>query len=221
MSTRIRKEEYTSLGDFVRTSFVRDQAIIMARYPKLNADFLASFTAKLEEIKTLESGLILTESQKTVTANLYAEAGILNKELNFLNSYIADAGLNNSVVTAMKSDLFKNNIEGAILKIESVKQFITAHLTALEAEGMAATFPAALEAHKVSLSANNALQNSFMNNRKSLTAASKVQYEALYDFITKIMNAGKLVFDGTITKDEYNITRTIGRMRAPKHTNAA
>jgi|JI6StandDraft_1071083.scaffolds.fasta_scaffold57675_2 hypothetical protein len=216
MSTRIRKEEYTSLGDFVRASFVRDQATIMARYPKLNAAFLTDFTNKLEAVKSLESELVLTEEQKTATASLYAEAAVLNKELNFLKSYIAEAGLNADAVTALKDDLFKNNIEGAILKIEGVKQYVVAHAATLEAEGMAATFPATLDAHKVSLSAKNATQNSLMNNRKALTDASSAEYKALYGFITKIMTAGKLVFDGTVTKDEYNITRTVGRMRAYK-----
>ena len=63
MSLRIRKEEYTALGDFVRVSFVRDQAVILSRFTKLNAGFLVDFTAKLEEIKVLESGLVLTEEQ--------------------------------------------------------------------------------------------------------------------------------------------------------------
>jgi len=217
MSTRIRKEEYTALGDFVKASFVRDQATIKARYPKMDAAFLAGFTAKLDAIKVLESGLVLTEEQKATTASLYAEAGMLNKELNFLSSYIAEAGLNTDAVIALKSDLFKNNIEGAVLKMEGVKQYIVAHLAALEAEGMSASFPAALEAHKVSLANKNAAQNTIINSRKALTDASNTDYKELYAIITKIMDAGKLVFDGTITKDEYTITRTIGKMRAPKH----
>ena len=93
MSLRIRKEEYTALGDFVRLSFVRDQAVILSRFTKLNAGFLADFTAKLEEIKVLESGLVLTEEQKVVTSKLYAEAAVLNKELNFLIRYIKEVGL--------------------------------------------------------------------------------------------------------------------------------
>ena len=216
MSLRIRKEEYTALGDFVRVSFVRDQAVILSRFTKLNAGFLVDFTAKLEEIKVLESGLVLTEEQKAVTSKLYAEAAVLNKELNFLIRYIKEVGLSSEAVTELKKDLISNNIEGAILKIESVKQYVIAKSAELEAIGMSATFAADLEGHRVSLSERNALQNSFMNSRKQLTEANKAKYNELYGYINKIINAGKLVFDGTATRDEYTITKVVSRMRFAK-----
>lgn len=100
------------------------------------------------------------------------------------------------------------------MKIKGVKQFIVVHQVALEDEGMAAGFVATLEAHKVSMAANNGLQNSSMNNRKVLTDANSGAYKALYAFIGKIAKAGKLVFDGTVIEDEYVIVKTIGRMRA-------
>lgn len=216
MKTRIKKEEYTTLGDFVKTSFVRDQATIMQRFPKLDANFLADFTQKLEQVKTLESGLVLTTEQKNITASLYDEATTLNRELNFLNSYITSAGLTTRAVTELKNDLTSHNIEGALSKIESVKQFITIHSQLLEEEGMAATFAATLETHKTSLSGKNSLQNSFMNTRKSLTESNRADYELLYEYISKITEAGKLVFGDTLTEDEYIITKLIARMRAPK-----
>lgn len=217
MSTRIRLEEYTTLGDFIKTSFVRDQAAIALKFPKLNAAFMTAFTAKLAEVKVLESSLVQNEQQKAVTASLFAEAFAVSKELNFLSSYIADAGLNNKEVIALKADLVKDNIEGAVLKMEAIKQFINANKTALIAEGMAATYPAAFDAHKTSLAAKNTSQNSVMNTKKTLTSANRAQYEALYVYIAKIAKNGKLVFDGAVTMDEYNIKKIIGRMRAAEH----
>ena len=216
MNLKIRKEEYTTLGDFVKTSFVRDQAVILLRFTKLDAEFLANFTAKLEEVKTLESGLVLSEEQKAATSWLYAEAAILNKELNFLIRYIKEAGLSSQAVSDLKKDLIVNNIEGAILKIESVKQYVIANSVALEALGMSMTFVDDLEAHKVSLTERNALQNSYMNSRKQLTEINKSKYKELYAFVTKITNAGKLVFDDTAVRDEYTITKVVSRMRFAK-----
>lgn len=216
MKTGVRFEEFCPLGDFIMVSFIRDLAALQARYPKLNADFLALFAAKLAEVKTLESSLVLTEAQKNATVALYAEADVLNKELNFLSSYMKEAGLSTAAVTALKEDLVNGNIEGALLKIEGVKQFIIVHQVVLEDEGMAAGFVATLEAHKVSMAANNNLQNSSMNNRKTLTDANHGEYKALYAFIAKVARAGKLVFDGTVIEDEYVIAKTIGRMRAAK-----
>ncbi len=216
---RVKKEEYTSLGDFIKKNFIKDQAAIMERYPKLNADFLANFTTALEEVKVLESGLVLTQEQKKVTASLFAEATILNKELNFVKSYINHAGLETFIIQELKEDLVRDNIEGAVLRIESLKQFISKHLLTLVNEGMASNFPEILETHKINLAEKNALQNDFMNKRKALTEANKSKYKVLYEFILKIVDAGKLVFDGTITADEYSLTKNISRMRAARHTD--
>ena len=53
MNANLKKEEYTTLADFVMISFVRDQSQIMTRFPKLDSTFLTAFTAKLDEVKTL------------------------------------------------------------------------------------------------------------------------------------------------------------------------
>ena len=214
--SRIRKEEYTSLGDFVLKSFVRDQETIMTRYPKLNAAFLAEFKAKLEEVKTLESGIVLTEKQKDATFSLYAEAAELNKELNFLKSYTDGAGLCTDIIITLKNDLARNNIEGAVLKIESLRQFVMANLEALVDEGMVPTFAGTLESHKISLAEKNTEQNVFMNQRKDLTEANVTHYNILYSYISKIVNAGRLVFEDSAKKDEYSVRRVVSKMRSAK-----
>ncbi len=213
MSVKIRLEEYSALGDFVKASFVRDQGELVARFPKLDGQFLTDFGAKLQEIKTLESAIVITAEQKTATAQLYDEAKVLNRELNFLSAYIKDAGLDATAVSDLKKDLRTGNIEGALLKIEGVKQFVVAHKTVLEAEGMASNFDATLDAHKNSMMQKNALQNSYMNNRKQLTEQNSAKYKALYLYITKIIKAGKLLYDGETKKDEYIVSKVISRMR--------
>jgi len=217
MRLRVRKEEYSALGDFIKTSFVRDQATITQRFPKLNSEFLTLFSEKLEAIKVLESRLVLTHEQKSLTASLYSEARVLKKELNFLNSYITLAGLNTSLVSDLKGELAKVNIEGAVSKIESVKQFINEYSSVLVEEGMSEDFATTLDSHKTSLTGKNAQQNQFMNVTKLITENNNSAYTELYDLIVKIADAGKLVFDGTVTEDEYTITKIITRMRGPKH----
>jgi hypothetical protein len=217
MSTRVKTEEHAPLADFIRTSFVRDQAAITARYPKLNDAFLEAFDQQLTVVRALDSRYLITAEQKKATEQLYAEARLLSNELTFLNSYLSEAGLDTALVTALKENLTDSNIEGALLKIEAVRQFILQHQEALEDEGMAATFPATLSAHKTSLAAQNELQNSFMNSARTLTDANKAQYNDLYDRISKIANAGKLVFRDAIQRNEYSVSRIISRMRAPKH----
>jgi hypothetical protein len=213
MALSIKLEEYSALGDFIKASFINGQAQFTARFPKLDAAFLTEFEAKLQEIKTLESTLVITTEQKAATTQLYAEAALLNKELNFLSLYMKEANLSTTAVSALKKDLTSGNIEGALLKLESVKQYVTAHQTELEAEGMANNFTTTLAQYKSKLMQNNALQNNYMNNRKQITEQNSAKYKELYGYIAKIAKAGKLIFDGTTKKDEYVVNKLVNRMR--------
>jgi hypothetical protein len=213
---RVRKEEYTTLGDFILPSFTRDQDEIMARYPKLDAAFLTAFLDKLDFVKGLESKLVTTEKQKITTKNLYQIAANLNNELTFLGSYVKDAGLNRDVITALKNELFRHNMEGSILKIEGVKQYVIENQTVLEAEGMPTEMILKLGAYKQELEAMNVLQNQYMNALKQLTVTNVRHYDALYQYIANIAEKGKLVFKNTVTQDEYTLDKNISRMRAAK-----
>jgi hypothetical protein len=182
----------------------------------LNSGYLDTFENQLVVVKKLEGTLKLTEDQKSATAELYAEADVVNKDLNFLSSYFKDAGLPTESITQLKKSLTKSDIEGALLEMNDVKQYVEAHQAALEAEGMSAGYPAELEGHRVSMAAKNTLQNSVLNSRKLLVDANKGDYKALYEFIKTVAEKGKLVFKVTVIEDEYSITKLIGRMRAPK-----
>jgi hypothetical protein len=216
MNANVKIEEVAPYGDFVLTSYTRDFDVIKAKFPKMDNAFKDGFVAKLDFVKELESSLVLTESQKAVTESLYAEAKRLNTDLNFLSAYFADASLNTAIVTGLKNDLLNRNIEGAILKIESVKQFVASNQAALIAQGMDANFADVLTDYKVSLTQKNNEQNELINNRKQLTDANQVHYDELLKMIKKIVRNGKLVFKGSVTQDEYTTGKIVQRMRAAK-----
>ena len=216
----VRKEEYTALADFMLPSFTRDLALFQERFPKFNAAYLALFNAKTDFVKELESSIVVTEKQKNATAALYAEATTLGNELSFLKENFKDAGLNTSIVTNLKNDLSAHNIEGAVLKIESLKQYITANQTALEEEGMASTFAAQLATHKTSFELKNKDQSEYMKQLKTLTDDNKAHYDELYEYITKVASKGKLLFKDSRIKEEYNITKNLGKMRAAKQAQS-
>jgi len=216
MNANVKIEEVAPYGDFVLTSYTRDFDAIKAKFPKMDNAFKDGFVAKLDFVKELESSLVLTESQKAVTESLYAEAKRLNTDLNFLSAYFADASLNTAIVTGLKNDLLNRNIEGAILKIESVKQFVASNQAALIAQGMDANFADVLTDYKVSLTQKNNEQNELFNNRKQLTDANQMHYDELLKMIKKIVRNGKLVFKGSVTQDEYTTGKIVQRMRAAK-----
>ncbi len=213
MGFTVRKEEYSTLGDFIRTSFIRDQGEILARYPKLNVSFLAAFESKLERVKVLESTIVFTQEQKEATKGLHVAGEKLNKELNFLVSYMNKTKLSSDAVSDLKKDLHKKNFDGAVLKIEGVKQFVEKNSSILVPEGMSPGLPADLLAVKTNMATLNALQNKLMNDRKEITRVNKKEYKALYDFIAEIAEAGRLVFSDSNVKDEYTFSKIVHRMR--------
>ena len=216
MRTQLRREEYTALGDFMLPSFERDQATIVAMFPKFDGAFLTSFTTKLDFVKQLESSVVKTELQKKVTVSLYEAATALNNELTVLSNYAADAGISTTPISALKRDLRSRNIEGAILNIEAVKQYIIQNKPELEAEGMNINFITKLDDYRNSLATKNALQNEYMNSLKQLTQTNSKHYDELYGFMVKIANKGKLVFKDSVVKDKYSIRKNISRMRVAK-----
>ena len=221
MNANVRIEEVSAMGDFVLTSYARDFDVIKSKFSKMDEAFRDGFIAKLDFVKVLESTLLLSENRKGVTASLYKEAKLLNKDLNYLSIYFNDASLDPALVTALKNDLFVHNIEAAILKLEGLQQFVVANQTALTAQGMDAGFASVLTDYKVSLAQKNKAQNELINNRKQLTDVNRSHYDELLKMIKKIINKGKLVFKGTVTQDEYTATKVIQRMRMAKKKNDA
>ena len=216
MNANVRIEEVSAMGDFVLTSYARDFDVIKSKFSKMDEAFRDGFIAKLDFVKVLESGLLLSENRKGVTASLYGEAKRLNEDLNFLSIYFNDASLDPAIVTALKNDLFVHNIEGAVLKLEGLQQFVIANEGVLEAQGMNVGFAATLTDYKMSLTKKNKDQNALINNRKQLTDANRAHYDELLKMIRKIINKGKLVFKDNVIKDEYTATKVIQRMRTAK-----
>ena len=216
MSKKVKLEEFTPLANTLKKRFERDQEEIVKRFPRLDAVFLKSFKSKLEEVKLLDKELALSNTQKESSDELYAEADVLSTELTFLSTYLSDAGLDTTAVWSLKKNLIKGNFGDAILKIEGLKQFVIAHHEVLESEGMNACFPDDLEAYKISLTDKNKLHTKDMSKRKSVEPSHKNEYASLSAFIATISYAGKVVFDGTVLKQEYNVNKILSKMRTPK-----
>lgn len=218
MNLKIKKEEYTALGDFVFASFNRDLPQFEARFVKFNAGFRDVFGQKLNTCKTLNQTLNLVEAQKATTKNLYDQADAINKDLTIFNTYIADAGLNTTMVTALKADLKTRNIEGAVIKLAALSQFVTNNLAVLTSQGLQADYAQVLLGYRDSLELGNFNQTELIKNKKSLTSANLAEYEALYDMIKKVCEKGKLIFKDTPIAQEYTIQWNLSKMRAAQNT---
>lgn len=209
----LKAEEYVPAATFLKTSFVRDREELSSRFSEFTPNYLAGFEAQLAKVTSLEQALTLTEEQKGITASLYDASNVVNKDLNFLSFYFERAGLDTAIVTAVKKDLTSRNVEGASLKLVGLIQFITSKSTLLESKGMNAGFSAELDAARVNLMAKNELQNKVMDTKKQLYKDNKEEYDKLYEYVSVIAKAGKIMYDGMSKKDEYTVTKLISRMR--------
>ena len=214
MSFSIKIEEYAPLGDIILFNYTRDLPTIVARYPKLNEAYKASFAIKLETIKTQEKKLVLTKQRTEITKSLYDEASALVEELVFVKDYIKDAGLDNSLVTALIHDLRSHNIEGACDKIETLKQYIQANQAPIVAEGMAPEFPNILEDHKTSLAQKNKDQKTTSDSGIVVTGNNNSNYTDLYNDIINIADKAKKVFKNSPFEDQYVISKILQSMRS-------
>jgi len=77
------------------------------------------------------------------------------------------------MLTKLKADLTKHNIEGACDKITAVIQYIATQQQVLESKGMSASYPATLETTRTALETKNELQNSVRNLKNNCTKTTK------------------------------------------------
>ena len=218
MSKKVKLEEFTPLAVLILKRFEMDQDEIVKRFPRLDALFIKNFKATMNEVKILDKELVLKNDQEDISDELYLEADAFNTELNYLSRYLSNAELDTGMVWALKKSLIKGNFDEAILKIDGLKQFIVAHHSVLESEGMHCCFPEDLEAYKISLGDKNYLHIKELSKRKPLKPVHQNVYASLSAFISTISYAGKVVFNGTLVKREYNINKIISKLRTPKHS---
>jgi len=216
VSLKMRNEEYAVAGRFLEPSFKRDRKKLEQLSNEFDEQYEDGFVTQIDRVEEMEQGLGLTQDQKDATASLYQKTDEMDKEMNSLSFRFGKVGLDVKPITKVKKQLHNGNVEGACKGIESLVQLADDRSADLVAKGMNKDYPLELKAKNKKLRELNGMQNVLMNQGKGVTFNEKTEYEALFAYIQNICRAGKIVFDGTITEDEYTITRLIKRMRAPK-----
>ena len=67
----------------------------------------------------------------------------------------------------------------------------------------------------MSLVAKNKSQNDIINMKNELYRNNRADYDLLYDYISTVTDAGKIMYQGKGKRDEYVIGKVLGRMRRP------
>ena len=213
-NAKMRLEEYVPGSRFLMKSFRKHQGVMVVRFRDLTEAYLEEFADQIKKVDKLESGLVKGKKQEQVTAKLYLLTNATTKELEYLAYYLKQAGLDVKVLSSLRKDLQKGDVEGACEKLEDIVQYVIDHSQTLEDKGLAVQYSDVLSGMKDSLRDLNDLQNEFINARKKLTSENKKEYTLLYSFVSRIAEAGKIYFDGMTEEDEYTISKIISRMRS-------
>lgn len=212
-SVKLKLEEYVLAASFLLTSFSRDRVELEEIFSEFTPAYEDEFNARLTVVKTLEQSLVLTEKQKGVTKALNQAASAMNKEFNILSFQFKRADLDTAIVSRVKRDLTSGNIEGANKKVDAVIQFLEDKSEILQSKGMKPNYITELGARNAALLKKNVQQKKLMDSRGKLTEVNKQKYKDLYEYISTITEAGKILYDGFKKEDEYTITKLISKMR--------
>ena len=209
----LRQSEYVPAASFLMASFSRDRAELVTRFSEFTDRYANDFSAQCSLVDGLEQGLAMTQQQKLTTSALYGKADELSRELSFVSFYFKRAGLDAKLITAVKKLLNNGDIEGALLKVQALQQYITVNLALLAEKGMGPGFPAELENIRTELATKNKDQNELMNQRAALYAANLKEYRRLFAYMQTVTAAGKIMYRGQGKSAEYSLNKVLGRMR--------
>jgi len=215
-SKKLRVEEYVPSAVILMKSFGRDREELAGRFIEFTEDYENGFSDLIETVSKLEQSMVLTEQQKEATDALYNASDAISKELSFLTFHFKRAALYSGLLTMVKKELAKRNIEGACQKMGGLISYISAEHEILESKGMEAGFPSELTMMKSELERKNSFLNELVDNKDQLYEDNIEEYKELYGFITTVSNAGKVIYEGSSKEDEYSISKIIGRLRLAK-----
>lgn len=213
-SLKMRNEEYAPGASFLLTSFEGDQAAIVSLFSEFDAAYKADFELQIKKVEKMDQGVVVSEQRKDATKLLNGMVDGLNTQLNVVAFRFQRAGLPTKLVTQVKEDLKSGNVEGGCMKMEGLIQLMVEKKTALATTGMPDSYPDELAQTTEKLRDYNKKQNELMNVGEELTSKQLNEYQVLFGYIKDICRAGKIVFDGTVKEDEYNMTKLIKRMRS-------
>lgn len=213
-SVKFTNEEYAPGARFLKTSFSKDRKELEAFFSEFTPEYEAAFDAQIKVVEQMESTVVQSYEKEAATKNLYAKADVMNKDLNVLSFWFLKAKLPTILLTKVKNNLMKRNVEGACKDLEDVVQLVRDNEIKLVPFGMKVGYSKVLDSRNEELKALNVKQTELMNEGEKLTDVNVEEYEKLYGFIQNICRAGKIVFDGTYKEDEYTMRQLIRRMRS-------
>lgn len=213
-STRFKQEDYVAIADFMLQSFERDKADFLKYYKAMDDAFLADFKAANEALKKAPSVMMRVKQQQSVTSRLHNLLDETKKNVIFLNDYAQRAKLDVASLTKVVKQIVSRNAEGVVKILRDALPYYEEHVD--EITNMPEGFLDSIKEQVTQIEVLNADQNNSMNVKKSVANANQGHYKNLYDYISEVAKAGKLIYKGTPKASEYTIQTVLSRVRVAR-----
>ena len=215
-NSRLNNDEVVTGATFLKTNFLADREEIQEVFQELDINYEKDYLAQIDTVKKLDRKFAKTKQQVSASQALYKFSDTISTEMNVVSFKFKSAGVDTTLITAVKKDLKKLNIEGAVEKITELSQVVADNKVALQPKGITPDYPIRLIEKGEKLLDLNAQQNKLMDEGEKMTHANQKEYNKLRKMVSKITAAGKIVFKDDKRADFYSLRKLIQRMRAPE-----
>lgn len=212
-SRKLKQEDYTALADVMLVSFERDLEDFTKVFRTIDTTFLVNFRKANEDLKNASSSLVIKQSQKQTTKEIYQKADEFIDKLILLKAYTKRAKLDVPILQETIMALRSRNLEKVIKNTREMLPFFTENKSKIQ--DMPDDFLSDIPATLIYFETKNAEQNTLMSESKRVTSEGKPLYDTLYNYIKEVADAGKIVYKGSPKKEDYTISKIIQRMGVP------
>ena len=218
----IRENMFTAAG-FVRDSYLADQADFVAVAPKeFDAAFDKALLAALAKIKGATGGALRTGSGAQVTARLYQHLDAVKPLLDRLDirlGFIPKAGLTVAPgkfgLKTLRERIDARDAEAVVRALTVLEQAVADNFAVLHTKGYPTTEQQELARLHGLIDADNATQNTTLNDNTKATGLEDADYLALDVLLGKIMRTGRLLYKATKAKRrQYEAAAVTQRVQA-------
>lgn len=220
-SNWLRNEEVPVLASFLLKSLERDMAHFQALLLHVDQSYLDAFQTKIELAENMVDSRVKTGELKLITAKLYDSVKALRPYLDKIGLFAQLSADSLTVssgsfgISKVREHINRGNVEGVLDSLKVLLQNVDTNKAALEAVGLTQTFIDEIVGLKDIIKDGNISQNLKMDERDFTSTNSTVIFNEVYQFVTDVTLAGKVLFKYT-DKDrlsDYTIYKLKKRLR--------
>lgn len=207
---KLKQEGYTAVADFMLVNLERDLQDFTKVFRTIDDDFLQAFKEANQALKNASSSVLIKQSQKKTTKEIYEKADAFKEKLSLLKIYIKRAKLEVPLLQETISALQSRNIERVVKNMRELLPFITENKDKIK--DMPSDFLSDIPQTIADFEEKNTEQNLLISKGKQTTSEVKPLYNTLYHYISEVAEVGKIVYKNSPKKDDYTIVKILQRM---------